>query len=157
MNFNVDDIVYIRYHADDEKEIYSERFGIDWWFEMDDFEGHVGIVTQIDSIHNSNQYLVNYDGEELWFDINSLEPYTPSIAIGTKVLVRHHSDQEKQQYHSQYSLFWEKSMDTFEGTVGTIQNCDICNDHNVYIVEDDTGHCWWFAESSFIPLEYDIF
>lgn len=156
MKFDIGDLVYIRYHADDEKEAYAERFRIRWDSEMDEFEGHVGVIKQSDTCLTCEQYRVDYDGEEFWFSVSSLEAYEPTLAIGTKVLVRPHSQEEKQQYQSQYRLYWKKSMDAYEDHIGVIEKCDINYGYPVYAVSDG-GDYWWFAESSLIPLEYDVF
>ena len=156
MKFNIGDLVYIRYHADDEKDIYSERFGVAWLSDMDEFEGHVGVITHHDLCSKGEQYLVDYDGEEYWFSVGSLDVYEPTFAIGTRVLIRHHSNDEKQQYHSQYSVFWKQPMNAYEGQICVIEKCDVDDGNPIYAVLNGTGY-WWFVESSLIPVEYDVF
>ena len=157
MKFNIGDLVYIRNHTYDEKKIYSKNFGIRWVSEMEEFEGRVGRIRHHNLWFNEEQYLVNYDGEEFWFSVDSLKAYEPTFKIGTRVLIRHHSNEEKLHYRSQHMLSWEKSMEKGEGHTGVIVQCDT-NDYlnPIYGVSNGTYY-WWFAESSLTSLPYDVF
>ena len=167
MKFNIGDVVYVRPHTNLEKEGYGRWHGIRWTSQMDILEEQVVTVHQIDG----ERYLVKprdygvgcVDGKlvftrdmEAWFMEDSLELCKPIFKNGTKVLVRKHSKDEKDQYSSTCSILWSTCMDEFEGNIGTVEGFRM-NGHNYVYRVSMNGYECRFGEDSLIDAEYSIF
>ena len=167
MAFNIGDVVYVKPHINIEIEGCEQWHNIPWTSHMAMLEGQIVIVQQIDGErylvkprHVSFGYmggtLVWSQDIEAWFAEDSLELCKPKFANGTKVLVRKHSKDEKDQYSSTCSILWSICMDGFEGNIGTVEGFRM-NGHNyVYRVSMNGDECR-FGEDSLIDAEYSIF
>ena len=167
MKFNIGDVIYVRSHTNLEKEGYGCWYGIRWTSQMDILEEQIVTVHQIDgkryfvkprdhSIGCMDGHLVFTKDIEAWFVDDSLELCKPKFENGTKVLVRKHSKDEKEQYPSHYSLIWYSCMDEFEGNVGTVTSFQINGHHYAYRISMN-GDEWLFGEGSLIDAGYSLF
>ena len=75
------------------------------------------------------------------------------FAEGTKVQIKYHSKYEKLAYLRDHNLYWFYEMDDFEGKIGVVDVSDSENRYRIVVGERKM----WFAESSLLPIEYDVF
>ena len=75
------------------------------------------------------------------------------FAEGTKVQIKYHGTYEKLAYLMEHDLYWFDEMDDFEGKTGVVETHDSKNRYRIVVGE----HKMWFAETSLVPIEYDVF
>lgn len=70
------------------------------------------------------------------------------FTVGDKVMVRHHTLEEKENYRHNYGLFWHPYMDEMEGKTYVIDG----KRGRFYLVHDDKLIAWTFPKRSLVKL-----